>query len=219
MFRPQEGRLVETPSNWALYDPIIPLGYFAVNSDGSGAKTGDGVNKWSDLSYIGSSTIGSKSIQTDRNPVDKELLVFCSGVDKWVYRLQGCLDTETNWASDASIYPTLSMLIELDDSTNRPTGRFKISDGVTAFPTLPWFGSEFDLTSWPTGYSVEFNGTIFEPASYVHVGDLQASTIPVGKFHRDDGNWAYTITGPITSTNNGIAVYDGLDGSTLKDSG
>lgn len=222
MLRPQDDKIVETVSNWTLYNPIVPYGIIAVNSDGSGFKVGDGLNKWADLDYVGDVAIRGKLIQSNRDPYNNELLVYCSSQDKWVYRSQGCIDNETNWSTNGSIFPTMTMLVEIDDSTSRPTGRFKVSDGVTAFPSIPWFGKDFDTTSWPTNYSLEFNGTEFEPVHYVKVDELQMSTNPVGAFHRDDGTFALIsdtyVTGDTSSTVNNIVVFNDTTGKSIIDS-
>ena len=167
MLRPLDSILIDTPANFTTHDPIIPYGIFAVNSDGSGFKLGNGIDVWSALSYQGGNSIGSKQVQTSREPTNNELLLFCESTDKWVYRLQHCFDSVTNWASNSSVFPTSTMLIETDDITGIPTGRFKIGDGATAFPTLPWFGADFDTSLWSAGESNEFNGTYFEPATYL----------------------------------------------------
>lgn len=190
MLRPLDSILIDTSTNFTTHDPIIPYGVFAVNSDGSGFKLGNGIDVWSALSYQGGNSIGSKQVQTSREPVNNELLLFCESTDKWVYRLQHCFDSVTNWASNSSVFPTSTMLIETDDITGIPTGRFKIGDGATAFPTLPWFGSDFDTSLWSAGEGIEYNGTYFEPATYLKPTELQVATIPSGKFHRDDGSWA-----------------------------
>ena len=190
MLRPLDSILIDTVTNFTTHDPIIPYGIFAVNSDGSGFKLGNGTDVWSALSYQGGNSIGSKQVQTSREPANNELLLFCESTDKWVYRLQHCFDSVTNWASNSSVFPTSTMLIETDDITGIPTGRFKIGDGATAFPTLPWFGNDFDTTLWSAGEGIEYNGTYFEPATYLKPTQLQSATIPTGKFHRDDGSWA-----------------------------
>lgn len=223
MFRPQDGRLIETPSNWSTFNPIIPFGVFAINSDGSGVKTGNGVDKWNDLIYLGAGSIRGKSVQSNREPLNNELLVFCESQDKWVFRLQGCSDTSTNWASNTSVFPTHALLTEVDDSTSIPTGRFKIGDGVNQFDTLPWFGADFNKAAYSNGESVEFNGTDFEPATYLHPDDLQSATSPSGKFHRDDGTWANVsdsyVSGDTSSTANHIAIFDDTTGKSIADSG
>ena len=71
------------------------------------------------------------------------------------------------------------MLVETNDITSIPTGRFKIADGATAFPTLPWYGADFDTTLWSAGESIEYNGTYFEPATYIKSTQLQAATSPL----------------------------------------
>lgn len=190
MLRPLDSILIDTVANFTTHDPIIPYGIFAVNSDGSGFKLGNGIDVWSALSYQGGNSIGSKQVQTSREPANNELLLFCESTDKWVYRLQHCFDSVTNWASYSSVFPTSTMLIETDDITGIPTGRFKIGDGATAFPTLPWFGADFDTSLWSAGEGIEFNGAYFEPATYLKPTELQVATIPSGKFHRDDGSWA-----------------------------
>ena len=180
MLRPLDNILIDTVTNFTTHDPIIPYGIFAVNSDGSGFKLGDGISTWSNLSYQGGNSIGSKQVQTSREPTDKELLVFCASTDKWVYRLQGCLDTVTNWASNTSTFPTFTMLIETDDITSIPTGRFKFGDGSTTFDNLPWFGADFATGEFSVGESIEFNGTYFEPVTYLKPTDLQSATVPSG---------------------------------------
>ena len=190
MLRPLDSILIDTVANFTTHDPIIPYGIFAVNSDGSGFKLGNGIDVWSALSYQGGNSIGSKQVQTSREPANNELLLFCESTDKWVYRLQHCFDSVTNWASNSSVFPTSTMLIETDDITGIPTGRFKIGDGATAFPTLPWFGADFDTSLWSAGEGIEFNGAYFEPATYLKPTELQVATVPSGKFHRDDGSWA-----------------------------
>lgn len=190
MLRPLDSILIDTPANFTTHDPIIPYGIFAVNSDGSGFKLGNGTDVWSALSYQGGNSIGSKQVQTSREPANNELLLFCESTDKWVYRLQHCFDSVTNWVSNSSVFPTSTMLIETDDITGIPTGRFKIGDGATAFPTLPWYGADFDTSLWSAGESIEYNGSYFEPATYIKSTQLQSATVPSGKFHRDDGSWA-----------------------------
>jgi len=190
MLRPLDNILIDTITNFTTHDPIIPYGVFAVNSDGSGFKLGDGTNVWSALSYQGSSAIRNKQVQSSREPANNELLLFCEATDKWIYRLQHCFDTVTNWESSTSVFPTSTLLVETADLTGIPTGRFKIGDGATSFPTLPWFGADFATSDFSVGESIEFNGTYFEPATYLKPTELQSATTPTGLFHRDDGTWA-----------------------------
>lgn len=159
MLRPLDATLIETPTNWALFDPIIPYGVIALNSDGTGFKLGNGVDVWSDLSYQGSTSIANKQVQTSRSPTDKELLVFCASTDKWVYRLQGCIDNETNFGSNLyAVFPTFSILVETDDVTHIPTGRIKIADGVNEFQDIPWTGD----TTNNGGGDLPIYGSIFD---------------------------------------------------------
>jgi len=190
LFRPFDNVFVETVANFTAHDPIIPYGVFAVNADGSGFKLGDGINTWSNLTYQGSSAIRNKQVQSNREPANNELLIFCESTDKWIYRLQHCFDTVSNWESNTSVFPTSTLLIEIDNITRIPTGRFKIGDGVTSFPTLPWFGTDFNLSNFNVGESIEFNGSGWDPVIYLKPNELQAATIPTGKFHQDDGTWA-----------------------------
>ena len=223
MFRPQDSVVVESPTNWATLNPIVLLGVFAVSSDGSGVKVGNGVDHWNDLVYLGANAIRDKLIQSSRDPTNRELLVFCDAQDKWVYSLQGCSDTITNWESNASVFPTYTLMIELDEFATIPTGRFKIGDGSTTANNLPWAGSSIDTSGWPVGYSWEFNGTSFEPASYLSPNTLQSATAPVGAFHRDDGTWSLIsdvyVTGDTSSTANNIAVFNDTTGTSIIDSG
>ena len=197
MLRPLDSILIDTVANFTTHDPIIPYGIFAVNSDGSGFKLGDGINVWSALSYQGSGAIRNKQVQSSREPANNELLLFCDATDKWIYRLQHCFDTVSNWESNTSVFPTSTLLIETDNITQIPTGRFKIGDGATAFPTLPWFGTDFNLSDFSVGESIEFNGSGWDPVTYLKPNELQAATTPTGLFHRDDGTWAImdTFTG------------------------
>lgn len=118
------------------------------------------------------------------------MLIFCDSTDKWIYRLQHCFDSVTNWASTTSVFPTCTLLVETADLTGIPTGRFKIGDGATSFPTLPWFGTDFNLSDFAVGESIEFNGSGWDPVTYMKSNELQAATTPTGLFHRDDGTWA-----------------------------
>ncbi len=190
LFRPFDNVFVETVANFTAHDPIIPYGVFAVNADGSGFKLGDGINTWSNLTYQGSSAIRNKQVQSNREPANNELLIFCESTDKWIYRLQHCFDTVSNWESNTNVFPTSTLLIETDNITQIPTGRFKIGDGITSFPTLPWFGTDFNLSNFNVGESIEFNGSGWDPVIYLKPNELQAATMPTGLFHRDDGIWA-----------------------------
>ena len=197
MFRPFDNVFVETVANFTTHDPIIPYGVFAVNADGSGFKLGDGINTWSNLTYQGSSAIRNKQVQSSREPANNELLIFCDSTDKWIYRLQHCFDTVSNWESYTSVFPTSTLLIETANLTSIPTGRFKIGDGSTSFDNLPWFGTDFNLLDFAVGESIEFNGSGWDPVTYMKSTELQSATIPTGKFHKDDGTWATmdTFTG------------------------
>lgn len=223
MFRPQDGVMVETSTNWALFDPIIPLGVFAVGSDDSAVKVGNGIDVWSDLSYLGSSAIQGKSVQSSRDPANNEILVFCDAENKWVYRLQGCADTVTAWESSSTVFPTFTLLVEIDDSTTIPTGRFKIADGATSFPTLPWYGGNIDTGGLLYGESIEWNGSVFNGTTYLKPSELQSAEFPTGKFHRDDGTWATIsdsyVEGPTVAINGNIPVFNGITGHILSDSG
>ena len=197
LLRPFDNVFVETVANFTTHDPIIPYGVFAVNADGSGFKLGDGINTWSNLTYQGSSAIRNKQVQSSREPANNEMLIFCESTDKWIYRLQHCFDTVTNWESNTSVFPTSTLLIETANLTSIPTGRFKIGDGSTSFDNLPWFGADFATSDFSVGESIEFNGTYFEPVTYLKPIELQSATTPTGLFHRDDGTWAAmdTFTG------------------------
>jgi hypothetical protein len=210
-------------ANWILSDPVIPFGIVAVSVDTGNTKTGDGVKKWSVLSYT-SGSIGNKDTDNSRSPVDDETVYFSDSLDKWTYRLQGAIDTTTNWESNTTVYPKFALLIEVNDSTNAPTGRFKVGDGSTAYQSLPWSGSDIDLTTFPTGYSIKFNGTYFEAKQFLEVNELPVSLTPTGTmFACDTGEWATPGTGYIDSipvaTNNNLVAFDGTDGKTVKDSG
>jgi hypothetical protein len=214
----------ETSTNWALYDPIIPRGVFALNIDNLEIKIGNGSTVWSSLGYVGGTTIGDHLIQSDRDPLQDEILIYDESSSKWLYRLHAVVDTATNWESNNDVFPTFALLVEKNELSNLYTGRFKISDGVTQSHQIPWAGSDIDLTSFPTGYGIKFNGTQFEAAHFIEIGDSPASTIPTGiKFARDDGIWAEPGSGYVVgipgATNNSIVVFDGTSGYNIKNSG
>lgn len=219
LFRPFDNIMYDIEANWISTDPIIPYGVIAVSIDTKGTKTGDGITKWSSISCT-SGSIGSK-LTTSRTPVNNEIVFYNSTTGKWDYRLQGIIDTVSNWTSNNTIYPTFSLLVEVTDSGSIPTGRIKVSDGKTASNSISWTG--FNSSSFPTGYGLEFNGTNFEATQFQHKNTLPIATTPSGKFVRDDGTWAipgsdYIVSVP-SSGNNNIIVFDGTDGHKAKDSG
>lgn len=224
MYRPTDNTQIDTNANWTLYDPIVNYGIIAVSVDTYQIKIGDGVNNWSDLPFVGSTTISGKNVQTNRLPQNNEILVYQGTPDKWMYHIQGVFDTAENWEANNDVFPTFALLIETNNITFEPTSRFKISDGETESHLLPWSGFDIDKTSFPTGYSLEFNGTNFEAASYLPMYQCPESATPTGtKYARDDGTWydfaSIYVTGESTVTNENIVVYDGTTGFQIKDSG
>ena len=69
MLRPLDSILIDTVVNFTTHDPIIPYGIFAVNSDGSGFKLGNGTDVWSALPYQGGNSIGSKQVQFSKSSI------------------------------------------------------------------------------------------------------------------------------------------------------
>lgn len=175
-------------SNFTLYDPIIPKGTIAVNTDeGDGrAKIGDGVNNWSDLPYIGGSTIGVVPVPTTM-PVNNEMLRYSDLASSFVYTLQGMVDTQTNWETNNDVFPSFCILIETDDITDEVTGRVKFSDGVTTQDQIPWIWFNYD--DWPTGYGIYYNGTTIDYKQFQEYNVLPFATAPIGKYLKDDGTW------------------------------
>lgn len=221
MFRFVDGTIPETEANWLSYNPIIPYGEVALSVDTGNIKVGDGIRQWADIPYT-SGSIGSRSTDT-RAPVDDEIPYYNDSLYKWTYRLQGKLDTASNWNSNNTVYPKYTLCLELNDTTNDPTGRFKIGDGTNAFNLLPWAGSDVDLTDFPVGYSIEFNGTYMEPAHYIKVGESISAETPTGdRFACDDGQWKQIndvyVEGPLSSLNGTIPIFDGTTGHKLIDS-
>lgn len=203
--RPQISHLFFTNDYLNTLDPIIPPHTYAVDIDTKQAKLGDGIHKWSDLVSASSLLIVNKLIQTSRDPNDNEGLVFCSAEDKYIFRLIGCHLTETECASMATtVYPNFSMIIEIDDSTEISTGRFKLGDGVTEFGDLPWFGVDFNPGDFSVGESIEFNGSGWDPVVYLKPTQLQSAASSTGKFHRDDGTWANV---PSSVTEDDVLAY------------
>jgi len=197
--RPAECFIFLSTAQWTALNPIIPVNVFAVDTDTGGIKLGDGATAWLSLETSGSAYIVNKAVQTSRNPIDEEMLEFCSTEDKWIFKLRGCLLTETNFVgASATVYPKYALIIETDDSTGIPTGRFKIGDGVTQLSSLPWSGP-ISITNlvpegFPVGSGIEYDGTGFVAQEFVHADELQEAAVPSGKFHRDDGTWAVIDT-------------------------
>lgn len=175
-------------ANFTLYDPIIPKGTIAVNTDeGDGrAKIGDGVNNWSDLPYIGGSTIGVVPVPTTM-PVNNEMLRYSDLASSFVYTLQGMVDTQTNWETNNDVFPSFCILIETDDITDEVTGRVKFSDGVTTQDQIPWIWFNYD--DWPTGYGIYYNGTTIDYKQFQEYNVLPFAPAPIGKYLKDDGTW------------------------------
>lgn len=62
-------------------DPVIPYNVYAVDITTKEQRLGDGTKKWSELTSASSSMIGSKAIQTSRDPYNNEMLLFCNTED------------------------------------------------------------------------------------------------------------------------------------------
>lgn len=201
MMRPTQCQIFLTDAEWADLDPVVPANVYAVSFDTVRSKLGDGSTRWSSLPFSTSILIVNKSVQTSREPVDEEMLLFCASEDKWLFKLIGCILSQTNFTGAATtVYPKYALIVEKDNSTGIPTGRFKIADGVNELGNIHWAGP-IDLTDLaPVGFvngdSIEFNGTSFVAQKFVHDGVLQVATSPTGKFHRDDGTWAGITTLP-----------------------
>lgn len=225
--RPQVSHMFFANDSLNTFDPVIPNNIYAVDTDTRVAKLGDGIHTWSELPSATSTIIGSKLIQTNRDPLNHELLEFCSLEDKWVFKLRGCHLTESAIdANHESVYDHLTLIVETDDVTGLPTGRMKVCDGVTELGDIPWIGLNlYDNVpdGFPDGYGIEFNGTQFEPAKFVHYDELQAAETPTGQFHRDDGTFAdisdIFVEGPPTAVDGNIPIFDGTTGKVVADSG
>lgn len=141
MIKPGVSFVYLTTNEWNTLDPVIPARVTGVDADTGAQKLGDGILKWSELAPNSGRLIGTKAVQTSREPVDNEGLVFCAAEDKYVFRLIGCHLTQLECAGMAlDVYPKHSIIIETDNATHIGTGRIKIGDGVTMFGTLPWIG-------------------------------------------------------------------------------
>jgi len=189
--RPTEHHMFWANDSLNLFDPVIPANVYAVDVDTGITKIGDGTKKWSELTSTSSTMIGSKAIQTSRDPYNNEMLLFCNTEDKWIFRLLGCAYTETECIGlSSTVFENFTHIIEVDDSTAVPTGRFKICDGIHQFGSLPWLGRDFNPDDFEAGESIEFDGSSFLPVVYLKPSELQSAETPTGKFHRDDGTWA-----------------------------
>lgn len=141
MIRPTFDKVYMTEAEWILLDPIVPEMITAVCTDSGLQKLGDGVTVWSELTSTAGRYIGNKLVESDREPNDCEELLFCNSEDKWVFRLKGCILTQTEITTAAlTVYPKFTMIMEKDDVTGVPTGRIKFGDGTNILSALPWLG-------------------------------------------------------------------------------
>lgn len=210
----------------ATSNPVFPCDTIVVNTSTSEQRIGDGTKKWAELVNPGSLLIVNKRVQTDRNPVNDEILDFCAAEDKWVFTPRGCFYTTANFDSNPNaVFGRFVLVVEVT-ITGTPTGRLKIGNGVTKLVDLPWVTNDIQFSApagFPTGYGVEFNGTIFAPQRFVHYGTLQTADTPTGKFHRDDGTFANVsdtfVEGPPTAVDGDIPIFDGVTGKLVADSG
>ncbi len=221
MYRSFDGIISDTEANWQLYDPIIPLGIVALTIDNGNSKVGDGVQRWSEISYM-SGSIGTKYTDSSRSPIHNEIPYFDEVSDQWTYRKQGVFETAENWESISTAFPSFSVLVELSNTTNKPTGRYKIGDNVTPFQELPWIG--FDISAFPTGYGLEFNGTYLEPKQFLGIHECPIAESPTGTmFARDDGTFATvgneSVESLTSSNDNTLLAFDGTTGKKIKDTG
>jgi hypothetical protein len=189
--KPDEHFVFLTEAEWTLLNPVVPANVFAVSTDNGRTRLGDGSTTWSGLSTASSLTIGNKLIQSDRDPNNNEMAIFCSAEDKWIFRLVGCFLTVTECITLATVYPKFTFIIEVDDISGIPTGRFKMGDGTNGFDDLPWFGQDFSTIDYSIGEAPVFDGTNLSPTIVMTNDILQAAASPLGKFHRDDGTWAF----------------------------
>lgn len=189
--RPAEHHLFYDNAALTVIDPVIPPNTYVIDIDTGVSKLGDGESKWSELPSLTSMMIGSKALQSNRLPLNNELVMFCSAEDKWIFRLAGCFITETECLTLSTVYDKFTMIVETDDVSGIPTGRFKMGDGTNGFDDLPWFGQDLSKDDYDAGQAPVFNGTDFAPVTVMTNDILQAAATPLGKFHRDDGTWAF----------------------------
>ncbi len=196
MFRSTDNIQCDTATNWDTRNPIIMYNVLAIETDTGNMKLGDGTNYWSDLQYIGNGS---------------------SGV--------GVLLSETELSSDTTVYNEFVSIIETDDITEIPTGRFKIGDGITQVDNLPFFGGILVCGEFATGVidkTIVWSGYEWVNKAVYTEDDFAFPTVPTGiHFLRDDKTFATipTIYGPLSSVNDNIVTFDGTDGIHYKDSG
>lgn len=217
MLRTIDGNMWGTDSDFASYNPIVPIGNLAITIDTYTVKVGDGVNNYNILPYIGSNSIGNKILIG--TPTNNEIIRYDNSQDAFIYSLQGIVDSATNFESTNDTYPTFSLLIETD-SLGTLTGRAKISDGSTPATLIPWLG--FYIDDFPTGYSLESNGYEFIPASYVSQNIFP--TNPTGTDVLVDTASFVPLSSigvlkAASSIDNHVVIFDGTSGGDIQDSG
>lgn len=109
-------------------------------------------------------------------------------------------------------------LIELDDGETDYDGAARYPVVVNALEDGWEFASELDPAVLPVFTGDSGSGGVQGAVPAPGVGDTAA-----GKFLFADGSWATpsgtgNVAGPATSTDNALALYDGVDGQQLQDS-
>lgn len=221
MIRSTQNLIFDTNANWVTYNPILLPNVIAVSSDTGGMKIGNGQDHWADINFTSGSYIGPIPVESG-TPLTNEI-PRCNGT-QWVYTLQGFSDTETNIATNTTVYPSFTTIVELDDSTNIPTGRIKFGDGTTGLNNLPWSGGIHVYNEFSTGVegeSIVYKSGEWVPEQFWSFADFASpSPLNTDQYLRADLTWATpdVATTPSSVTNNGIVIWDGTDGKRLKDS-
>ena len=222
ILRSTDNAVFAEESTWASFNPILPTDLLLVSTDTGGIKISDGLTPWSELSYTTGLYIGSKPLSTDA-PINNQIIWFNGTSDQFEYKLQGAIDTISNWFGNTSTYPTFALLVETA-SGGVPTGRFKIADGITTYPSLPYFGGIHLYNQFSTGItnnSIEWNGYEWVNKDYWDKDDIPYPTVAQGYILHDNLQWGTVpyVNTPITTVINNIATFGDTTGDTLLDSG
>lgn len=213
MIKPGVSQVFLTSSQWAALNPVVPAHVVAVSIDIGGQKIGDGIKTWSQLRYSGEGSIATITVQSNRLPVDNEILVMCAAENKWIFRLVGCHLTQTECTGAAlTVYPKHSIIVETNDSTHIGTGRVKIADGVTNFSNLPWIGTSDEFTAHLSNLNNPHQVTKSQ-IGLANVDNVQQ--IPLSQKGANSGVCPLDTAGKVSSTYLPSYVDDVLEYPTL----
>jgi hypothetical protein len=183
-----------TASAWTTANPTLAIGELGVETDTGKFKVGTGASAWTSLTYATGFTYRGNWVSGTSYVVND--IVYYTGTGGGTYIC-------TTNTSSATAPPSLT----------GSWGKIALTgvDGVT----FTWKGA------WASGTSYAANDVVSQSgSSYICILAASGS----GQSPTNTTYWsllasAGAMTGPVSSVNNNIAVFNGTSGATLKDSG